>query len=147
MENSLNRKYEHFFAKRNEFVTQTSNCFNYIINNMRGFDIFKHESLFVLKFLESIDNKWELHLDVLKNNKKIHSMDLNSMYRNMESFEEIIKESFKENSSALFIRKSRFIPDSDSDKFDNVDSEKDLNTKFYSCVVMIMKNFEKSGNK
>lgn len=56
-ENSLNRNYEHFFAQQNESFTQTLNRFNCLINDMRMFDIFKHESVLVLKFLNYLDDK------------------------------------------------------------------------------------------
>lgn len=55
-ENSLNRKYEHFFAQWNESLNQTFNNFSYLINNMRIFDIFKHESVLVLKSLYALDD-------------------------------------------------------------------------------------------
>ncbi|KAI3752823.1 hypothetical protein L2E82_24860 [Cichorium intybus] len=72
-ENILNRKYEHFFAYKNETITQTFNCFNCLVNDMRRFNIVKLDSVLVLKFLDSLDVKWEHHVDVLKNSEKIHS--------------------------------------------------------------------------
>lgn len=36
-ENSLNRKYEHFFAYRNKSLTQSFNHFNFLINDREIF--------------------------------------------------------------------------------------------------------------
>lgn len=43
-ENSLNKKYEHFFAQKNELLTQTFNRFIFLINEVRRFEISIHES-------------------------------------------------------------------------------------------------------
>lgn len=77
-ENTLNRKYEHFLAQLNESINQTFNRFNCLINDMRIFDIFKHASILVLKFLDYLDEKWEHHVEMLKNSETIHSMDLSA---------------------------------------------------------------------
>lgn len=55
---------------------------------MQRFDIIKHKSVLVLKFLYSLDDKWEHHVDVLKNGEKIKTMDLQSLYVNLCKFEE-----------------------------------------------------------
>lgn len=79
---------------------------------MRRFGIFKHESTLVLRFLVYPDDKWENHVDVLKNSEKIHSMHLRSLYGNLKIFEEkvvlrkvIRKDSFKDKSSTLLTEK------------------------------------------
>lgn len=79
---------------------------------MRRFGIFKHEYTLVLRFLVYPDDKWENHVDVLKNSEKIHSMHLCSLYGNLKIFEEkvvlrkvIRKDSFKEKSSTLLTEK------------------------------------------
>ena len=84
---------------------------------MRRLDIFKHKSILFLNFLDSLDDKWEHHVDVLKNGEKIKTMDPQSLYVNLCKFEEtkilhkeIMKDSFKEKSFVLFSKKSRFIP-------------------------------------
>ncbi|CAH1424006.1 unnamed protein product [Lactuca virosa] len=58
-----------------------------------------------------------------------------------------MKESFKENSSTLFTRKSSFIPDINSDKYDNAGFEEEYNVKLYTSVAMIVMRFEKFDNK
>ena len=64
--NNLNRKYEHFFAKKGETLTDTFNRFNCLINDMKRLAITKHKGELVLKFLDSLGEKWEHHPDVLK---------------------------------------------------------------------------------
>lgn len=43
-ENSLNKKYEHFFTQKNELLTQTFNRFNFLINEVRRLIFSIHES-------------------------------------------------------------------------------------------------------
>ena len=74
--NNLNRKYEHFFAQKGETLTDTFNRFNCLINDMRRLSISKHKGELVLKFLDSLGEKWEHHADVLKNSEKLKEMDL-----------------------------------------------------------------------
>lgn len=93
-------------------------------------------------------------MDVLKNSEKIHFMDLHSLYGNLKNYEEtkvmmkkIIKDSFKDKSTALFTRRESFFPESESDKYNNDNSEEVFNVKLYSRVAMILKHFEESNNK
>ncbi|KAL4563399.1 hypothetical protein LXL04_027440 [Taraxacum kok-saghyz] len=79
--NNLNKKYEHFFAQKNETLTETFNMFNCLVNDMRRLSINKHRSELVLKFLDSLGEKWEHHANVLKNSEKLNTMDLQSLFR------------------------------------------------------------------
>lgn len=84
---SLNKRYEYFFALKNESLTHTFNRFNCLINDMRKFKIAKPNSVLVLKFHDSIDESWEHHVDILKNSKKIKTMDLQSMFGKLRDYE------------------------------------------------------------
>lgn len=64
VEKSFNWKYGHFFDQMNEFLTQTFKCFNFLINDIRKFYIFKHEFFLVLKLIDSLNDKWEYHVEV-----------------------------------------------------------------------------------
>lgn len=55
---------------------------------MRRFNTIKHEVVLVLKFLDSIDDKWEHYVNVLKNSVKVKTMDLQNLYGNLHNFEE-----------------------------------------------------------
>ena len=86
--NDLNRRYEHFFAKKGETLTQTFNRFNTLVNDLRRLDQLKHRTVLVQKFLDSLGAGWENHVDVLKNSEKISTMDLQSLYGNLRYYEE-----------------------------------------------------------
>ena len=67
-----------------------------------------NSSQLVLKFLDFLGKSYEHHVDVLKNGEKIDSMDLNSLFSNLQNYEEAkalrketIKESNKEKSVTL----------------------------------------------
>lgn len=75
-ENNIKRKYKHLFAYMNESLTNTFNHFNCLINDMRRFKVINHDTVLVLQFLDSLDNKWEHYVEALKSNEKIKSMDL-----------------------------------------------------------------------
>lgn len=45
----------------------------------------KAKNSLVLKFLESMNHRWEHHVDVLKNSKKIATMDLTSLFGNIHN--------------------------------------------------------------
>lgn len=69
----------------------------------------------VLEFLDSLDEKWEHHVDALKNNEKINTMDLQIRFGNLRNHKEsniqrkeIVKENIKGRSFALFYKKSLF---------------------------------------
>lgn len=47
----------------------------------------------------------------------------------------------------LFLKKSSFVKESESDKSENVDSNEEYNAKLYSSTVMIMKQDENFQNK
>ena len=128
--NSLNRQYEHFFAKKGETLTQAFNRFNCLVNDMRRLGIHKSKQVLVLKFLDSLNDEWEHHVDVLKNSEKIESMTLSSMFGNLRNYEEtmtmrreIMKESHRERSVALYSRKKAIASDSDNDSSE--ESEED----------------------
>lgn len=147
-ENNLNREYEHLFAHRNESITQIFIILNFLYNDMRRFDIIKHEVVLVLNFIDSFSDKWEHLVDVFKNNEKIKSMDLQSLYGNLRNFKgkkimckKIMQDSFKGKSFALFIKKSNFTPNSDNDKYDNVDSEEEYYVELVSSKAMIIKHY------
>ena len=74
----------------------------------------------MLKFLDSLGEKWEHHADVLKNSEKLKSMDLQSVFGHLRKFEgtkalrkEIMKDSHNNRSVALYSIKR---PVSDSDE-------------------------------
>lgn len=117
---------------------------------MRRFNIIKHESVLVLKFLYSMDDKWEHHVYFLKNSEKIKTMDLKSLYGNLYNFEEtnilqkeIMKGSLNEIPSNLFSRKSSFIPESDANKSDNAYSKEEYYADLLSSATMIVKHYGK----
>ena len=73
----------------------------------------------MLKFLDSLGEKWEHHADVLKNSEKLKTMDLQSLFGNLRNFEEtkalrkeIMKDSHSNKSVALYSSK-RGLSDSD----------------------------------
>ena len=118
--NNLNRKYEHFFAQKGETLTDTFNRFNCLINDMRRLAIPKHKAELVLKFLDSLGEKWEQHADVLKNSERLKTMDLQSLFGNLRNFEEtkalrkeIMKDSHNSRSVALYSSK-KALSDSDA---------------------------------
>lgn len=58
---------------------------------------------------------------------------------------EIMKDSLKENPLALFLVKSRFIHDSDIDKYDNFDSKEEYYVDVVSSATIIVKYYVKFG--
>ena len=85
---NLIRKYEHFFAKKDETLTQTFTRFNCLINDLRRYEETKHSFVLVIKFLDSLGSQWDHYSDVLKNSEKIKKMDLQSLYGNLRYHEE-----------------------------------------------------------
>lgn len=88
---------------------------------MGRFGTTKHSSQLLLKFLDSLGKSWEHHANVLRNNEKINTMDLNSLFGNLCNYEEtkslrrdIMKDSGKENFVALFQKKEIFVGDSEA---------------------------------
>nr|KAJ0204273.1 hypothetical protein LSAT_V11C500229940 [Lactuca sativa] len=152
--NDLNRRYEHFFAKKGETLTQTFNRFNTLVNDLRRLDQLKHRTVLVQKFLDSLGAGWENHVDVLKNSEKINSMDLQSLYGNLRYYEEsklqrkeLMKDSQRESSVALFSNK-KLVADSDTESDSDTDSSKtdtDDIEKVVASAALIVKTFEKSG--
>ncbi|KAI3767019.1 hypothetical protein L2E82_17100 [Cichorium intybus] len=149
-ENTLNRKYEHFFAYKNETITQTFNRFNCLVNDMRRFNIVKLDSVLVLKFLDSLDDKWEHHVDVLKNSEKICTMDLQRLFGNLCSHEEIkaqrkeiMRDSQHERSAALFSKNqedAEFVT-ATSEESDAEDEEFKHMADLASQATLIVKQF------
>nr|KAJ0211503.1 hypothetical protein LSAT_V11C400213080 [Lactuca sativa] len=152
--NDLNRRYEHFFAKKGETLTQTFNRFNTLVNDLRRLDQLKHRTVLVQNFLDSLGAGWENHVDVLKNSEKINSMDLQSLYGNLRYYEEsklqrkeVMKDSQRESSVALFSNK-KLVSDSDTESNSDTDSSKtdiDDLEKVVASAALIVKTFEKSG--
>ncbi|KAI3523649.1 hypothetical protein L1887_01928 [Cichorium endivia] len=149
-ENILNRKYEHFFAYKNETITQTFNRFNCLVNDMRRFNIIKLDSVLVLKFLDSLDDKWEHHVDVLKNSEKIRTMDLQSLFGNLRSHEEIkaqrkeiMRDSQRERSAALFSKNQEKTDceDAGDNDLDDEDEEFKHMADLASQAALIVKQF------
>ena len=68
---NLIRQYEHFFAKKDETLTQTFTRFNCLINDLKRYEEIKHKYLLVIKFLDSLGMQWDHYSDVLKNSEKI----------------------------------------------------------------------------
>lgn len=56
-------------------------------------------------------------------------------------------DSIKERSSTLFTKKSSFVPESESEKLDNVDYDEEYNPELYSSDAMIVRHFKKAENK
>ena len=77
--NNLNRRYEHFFTRQGETLTQMFNRFNCLVNDMRRLGIVKHSYL---------GKTWEHYIDVLKNDEKIDTMDLNTLFGNLQNYGE-----------------------------------------------------------
>ena len=148
--NNLNRKYEHFFAQKGETLTDTFNRFNCLINDMRRLSIPKHKGELVLKFLDSLGEKWEHHADVLKNSEKLKEMDLQNLFGNLRNFEEtkalrkeIMKDSHNYKSVALYSSKKAL---SDSDESSEEDTER-YEKKLVESAALIVKHFHKRGDK
>lgn len=72
----------------NEYLINTFNRCNYLINYKRIFSIFKHNNVLVLKLLDSLDDKWEHHVHVLKNSDPIKMMDLQILLKNLRNHKE-----------------------------------------------------------
>nr|KAJ0208804.1 hypothetical protein LSAT_V11C400202500 [Lactuca sativa] len=152
--NDLNKRYEHFFAKKGETLTQTFNRFNTLVNDLRRLDQLKHRTVLVQKFLDSLGAGWENHVDVLKNSEKINTMDLQSLYGNLRYYEEsklqrkeLMKDSQRESSVALFSNK-KLVSDSDTESHSDTDSSKtdtDDLEKVVASAALIVKTFENSG--
>ena len=127
-------KYEHFFALKNESLTDTFNHFNCLCNDMKRLNLPRHRNVLVLKFLDSLGPEWEHHVDVLKNSEKIKNMDLNSLYGNLRNYEEtkalrkeIMKDSIKSEKSLALVSKNQSSTasgnDSSSDSDDSITEE------------------------
>lgn len=93
--------------------------FNWLVNDIHKLGTTKHSSQLVLKFLDSLGKRWEHKANFLKNNDKIKIMDLNTLFGNLNNYEEtkalqkdIMKKSSKEKSIALFSRKEISVSDS-----------------------------------
>lgn len=121
-ENNLNWKQEHRFTYTNESLTHDFNPFNCLTKDMRRFNIINHNNVLVLKVLDSLDEKLEQYVDVLKNILKIKTMDLQSLIGNLRNYdqckiqrEEIMQGSIKDKSLSLILNKSNFLLDSDND--------------------------------
>ena len=84
---NLIRQYEHFFAKKDETLTQTFTRFNCLINDLKRYEEIKHNYVLVVKFLDSLGSQWDHYSDVLKNSEKIKKMDLQSLYGNLRYHE------------------------------------------------------------
>ena len=67
-------------------LTQTFNRFNCLVNDMRRLNIHKAKKVLVLKFLDSLNDECEHHVDVLKNSEKIETMNLSSMFVNLRNY-------------------------------------------------------------
>ena len=148
--NNLKRKYEHFFAQKGETLTDTFNRFNCLINDMKRLTITKHKGELVLKFLDSLGEKWEHHADVLKNREKLQTMDLQSLFGNLRNFEEtkalrkeIMRDSHSNKSVALYTSKKAL---SDSDEFSEEEADK-YEKKLVESAALIVKHFHKRGDK
>lgn len=76
--NSLNRRYKHFFQQKNESLTQVCNQFNFLVNDIHRCNMNKTRRSLVYKFLDSLNNNWKHHVNVLKNSEKTATMDLSS---------------------------------------------------------------------
>ena len=146
--NNLNRKYEHFFAQKGETLTDTFNRFNCLINDMKRLAIPKHKCELVLKFLDSLGEKWEHHADVLKNSEKLQTMDLQSLFGNLRNFEEtkalrkeIMRDNHSSKSVALYTSKKGL---SDSDESSEEDAER-YEKKLVESAALIVKHFHKRG--
>lgn len=81
-------------------------------------------------------------------------MNLHSLYGNLKNFEEtkvprkeIMMDTFKERYFALLTKKSSFVPESESEKLDNVDYDEEYNPELYSSDAMIVRHFKKAENK
>nr|KAJ0197446.1 hypothetical protein LSAT_V11C700383020 [Lactuca sativa] len=126
--NDLNRRYEHFFARKGETLTQTFNRFNTLVNDLRILDQLKHRTVLVQKFLDSLGASWENHESKLQR-------------------KELMKDSQRESFVALFSNK-KLVSDSDTDSHSDTDSSKtdtDDLEKVVASAALIVKTFEKSG--
>lgn len=72
----------------------------------------KTRNSLVLKFLDSLNNSWEHHVDVLNNNENIATMDLASLFGNLRKHEEtkilwkeIMRDTYRDKSVALYSKK------------------------------------------
>ena len=117
---------------------------------MRRLAIPKHRDELVLKFLDSLGEKWEHHADVLKNSEKLKTMDLQSLFGNLRNFEEtkalrkeIMRDSHSSKSVALYSNKKAL---SDSDASSEEDTEQ-YEKKLVESAALIVKHFHKKGDK
>lgn len=119
---------------------------------MRRLGIVKHSSQLVLKFFDSLGISWEHHIDVLKNSEKIHLMDINSLFGNLQSEEEIkalrkdiMSDSNKLKFVAMFSRKEVASLISNSDDYAQGEINNDeIPNYLVSNVALIVKRYEKS---
>src|SRR6187200_1503587 len=124
--------------------------FNCLVNEMRRLSITKHRSELVLKFLDSLGEKWEHHADVLKNSEKLKTMDLQSLFGNLRNFEEtkalrkeIMRDNHSSKSVALYSSK-RTVSDSDASSEEDVEK---YEKKLVESAALIVKHFHKRGDR
>ena len=122
-----------------------------------GLTITHHNGELVLKFLDSLGEKWEHHADVLKNSEKLDSMDVQSLIGNLRNYQEtkaLRKEIMKDNQSsrslALYSNKPNKSLASDSDesaKEDTDDEKYDYQQNLVESAALIVKHYHKKNDR
>jgi gag-polypeptide of LTR copia-type/Zinc knuckle len=105
---TLTRKYERFFALRNESLTDTHTRFNALVNDLISVGIVKTSHVLKSKFLDSLPPKWNNYVSTVKLSGIYKELDLPGLYGLLHNHEcsEAEKmiamgESFGQSSSAL----------------------------------------------
>ena len=77
---TLTRRYERFFALKNESLTGTHTRFNALVNDLISIDINKEASVLKSKFLDSLPPKWNHYVASVKLSPVYKELDLPGLY-------------------------------------------------------------------
>jgi len=77
---TLTRKYERFFALKNESLTDTHTRFNALVNDLITVGIVKTNDVLKSKFLDSLPPKWNNYVSTVKLSAIYRELDLDGLY-------------------------------------------------------------------
>ena len=77
---ALTRRYERFFALKNESLTDTHTRFNALVNDLISIDINKEQSVLKSKFLDSLPPKWNHYVASVKLSLVYKELELPGLY-------------------------------------------------------------------
>nr|XP_043638058.1 uncharacterized protein LOC122609064 [Erigeron canadensis] len=77
---TLTRRYERFFAHKNESLTDTHTRFNALVNDLIAIDIHKDDDFLKSKLLDSLPLKWNNYVASVKLSPVYEELDLPGLY-------------------------------------------------------------------